>query len=70
MTCPRCQGLMGLWEVYDRHDRCRMWACIICGARLDRVIVRNRRNPPAGQRQHTSWILGFGKEGYLEGRPI
>lgn len=44
MTCPRCHGLM----VVDRRVKClRLFACMICGNRLDAVIEQHQRETRA-----------------------
>lgn len=45
MTCSRCHGLMVVETVEPpvRAWPLRLWRCVSCGARLDYVIARNRR---------------------------
>lgn len=38
-TCERCDGLM----VSERDDEFRGWRCILCGERIDPVILAQRR---------------------------
>ena len=42
MTCLRCGGLMREEWVYTRLQRLDLWACLLCGDRLDETIRFHR----------------------------
>ncbi len=43
MNCPRCQGLMCKeWAKQRRAAPVQLWACLLCGERLDDTIRFNR----------------------------
>lgn len=52
MCCDRCQGLLlREWihrtREYDPQCSCWWWRCVLCGARVDATILRNRAEQAA-----------------------
>ena len=39
MTCPRCMGLLVREHATDHREWVSLWRCLLCGMRLDRVIL-------------------------------
>ncbi len=45
MKCTKCNGWMCIERFSDFHAMLDIWRCVNCGARIDEIILENRRNP-------------------------
>lgn len=45
--CDRCGGLMVSEWVGDLGVECENWRCVICGERIDPVVIAHRREMAA-----------------------
>jgi len=45
MKCPKCNGWMCTEQLSDFHAMFDIWKCVNCGARIDKIILENQKNP-------------------------